>query len=378
MKLNTESSPRILLVDDNPAFVENLAEILQAQGYSVTPSLTCSAAMAEAAKGFDLVLVDVKLPDGDGTSLAQKLKDMNSESEVILLTGYGTLESAAAAVRAGAWAYLLKPCDTQELLLTLEQAMRQVRLRHEKAELARRAQVAEKLAAVGTLTAGLSHEIRNPLNAAALQLSVLQRRVARLPKELQGSLLEPLLLVRDEIRRLDHVLEDFMQFARPTHFVPKQVELSAPAEKVHALLADDAERRGIRLECRCPEGAVVAGDEGRLRQLFMNLALNALDAAPRGGWVKMESRIADREVIFTIEDNGAGIPADAMHRIFEPFFTTKASGSGLGLPIVHAIVTQHGGSIGAENVPGGGARFTVRLPRFRGQLTPSGDSLRGQ
>ncbi len=365
LKIDTESSPRILLVDDNPALLENVAEILQQQGYSVSSSLTCSGALAQAANGFDLVLVDVRLPDGDGTSLAQKLKEMNSESEVILLTGYGTIESAAAAVRAGAWAYLLKPCDTQELLLTLEQAMRQVRLQREKAQLARRAQVAEKLAAVGTLTAGLSHEIRNPLNAAALQLSVLQRRVDRLPKEIQGPLLEPLLLVRDEIRRLDHVLEDFMQFARPTQFVPQAVELSIVLEKVRALLANDAERREIRLECRCPEGAVVAGDEGRLRQLVMNLALNALDAAPRGGWVKLECRTGDREVIFTIEDNGAGIPADAMHRIFEPFFTTKASGSGLGLPIVHAIVTQHGGSIAVENVPGGGARFTVRLPRPR-------------
>ncbi len=366
MKLDTESSPRILLVDDNPAFVENLAEILQTEGYSVSWSLNCSGALAEAKNGFDLVLTDLRLPDGDGTSLAQQLKQLNSESEVILLTGYGTLESAAAAVRAGAWAYLLKPCDTQELLLTLEQAMRHVRLQHEKAEFARRAQVAEKLAAVGTLTAGLSHEIRNPLNAAALQLSVLQRRVGRLSRELQGPLLEPLLLVRDEIRRLDHVLEDFMQFARPTQFVPKPVELSVAAEKVRALLADDAERRGIRLECRCPADAVVAGDEGRLRQVLMNLTLNALDAARRGGWVRLECRIVDCEVIFTIEDSGVGIPAEAMQHIFEPFFTTKASGSGLGLPIVHAIVTQHGGSIGAENVPGAGARFTVRLPRPRG------------
>jgi len=365
MKIDNEISSRILLVDDNPAFVENLAEILLAQGYSVSSSLSCSDALAEAAKGFDLVLADVRLPDGDGTVLTKKLKEINSEAEVILLTGHGTVESAAAAVRTGAWAYLLKPCETQELIRTVEQAMRQVRLRHEKADLTRRAQVAEKLAAVGTLTAGLSHEIRNPLNAAALQLSVLQRRVARLPNDVQKHLLEPLSLVREEIRRLDHVLEDFLQFARPTQFMPKPVELRVVVEKVRALLVDDAERRGIRLECRCPEDAAVAGDEGRLRQLVMNLALNALEATPRGGWVKLECRLADRDLIFTMEDSGAGIPADAMNHIFEPFFTTKPSGSGLGLPIVHSIVTQHGGSVGAENVPGGGARFTVRLPRPR-------------
>lgn len=366
MKVDTGSSPRILVVDDNPAFVDNLAEILEAEGYSVSSSLTYSGALAEAKKGFDLVLSDLRLPDGDGTSLAHQLKQMNSAAEVILLTGYGTIESAAAAVRAGAWAYLLKPCDTQQLLITLDQAMRQVRLQHEKAEFARRAQVAEKLAAVGTLTAGLSHEIRNPLNAAALQLSVLERRIERLSKELQKPLLVPLVLVRDEIRRLDHVLEDFLQFARPVQFVPKPVALGVAVEKVRALLVDDAERRGIRLECRCPADVVVNGDESRLRQVVMNLTLNALDAVPRGGWVRLASRIADAEVILTIEDSGTGIPVEAMHHIFEPFFTTKASGSGLGLPIVHAIVTQHGGAIGVENVPGAGARFTVRLPRPRG------------
>src|SRR5262249_52145654 len=320
MNIDSEISPRILLVDDNPAVVENLAEILQAQGYSCRSSLTCSDALAEAAKGFELVLADVRLPDGDGTVLTKKLKEINSEAEVILLTGYGTVESAAAAVRTGAWAYLLKPCDTQELIRTVEQAMRQVRLRHEKAELSRRAQVAEKLAAVGTLTAGLSHEIRNPLNAAALQLSVLQRRVARLPEGMQQPLLEPLTLVREEIRRLDHVLEDFMQFARPTHFMPKPVGLSVVVDKVRALLVDDAERRGIRPEGACQKEGVVAGAEGRLRRRVMNPPLNALEAPPGGGWGKLEGPPAARDLFSTTEDGGAGIPADAMHRIFEPFF----------------------------------------------------------
>jgi len=364
VKVTDENPARILLVDDNDAFVENLTEILEAEGYLVRSAPSCATALAQANDGLDVALVDLRLPDGDGTSLAQKLKQMNGESEVILLTGYGTLESAAAAVRAGAWAYLLKPCDTPELLLTVEQAMRQVRLQHEKRELARRAQVAEKLAAVGTLTAGLSHEIRNPLNAAALQLNVAERRIRKLPNEHQNPILEPLLLVRDEIRRLDHILEDFLQFARPIQFVPRSVNIQVVAEKVCALLRDDASRRGIKLENTCPSEAIVAGDEGRLRQVVMNLALNALDAAPQGGWVRIGCRVAEREVVLTVEDNGAGMDEEAMQHMFEPFFTTKATGSGLGLPIVHAIVTQHGGTIKAENVAEAGARLTIRLPRF--------------
>ena len=173
--MSLSNRPRVLVVDDNAAFLDNLQELLGDAGYQVYGASSCREARERAREGFDVALVDLRLPDGEGTALARELKEKVPESEVVLLTGFATLETAVAAVRAGACAYLMKPCAPNELLLTLEQAMRQVRLQEEKRELARRAQVTEKLAAVGTMTAGLSHEIRNPLNAAALQLSVLER-----------------------------------------------------------------------------------------------------------------------------------------------------------------------------------------------------------
>jgi signal transduction histidine kinase len=311
-----------------------------------------------------VALVDLRLPDASGTALAVQLKDISPGGEIVLLTGFATLETAIGAVRAGAFAYLVKPCSTADLLLTIEQALRQVRLHAEKRELSRRAQVAEKLAAVGTLTAGISHEIRNPLNAAGLQLAVLERRVRKLAEALQGTLLEPLGLVRDEIRRLEHLLEDFLQFARPRELDARSVEVPAVLEAVLGLLGGDAERRGIALERQiAPDLPSVLGDAERLRQVMMNLTLNALEAAPKGGRVRVTARAVDRDVVLAVDDSGPGIPPENAERIFEPFFTTKAAGSGLGLPIVHAIVTQHGGSIGYEKSPLGGARFWVRLPR---------------
>jgi two-component system sensor histidine kinase HydH len=363
---------RLLVVDDNEVLVDNLAEILSSAGYVVQGTGTCAGALALAREGFDVALVDLKLPDGDGTALAPRLKALEPDGEVVLLTGFATLESAVAAVRAGACAYLVKPCATQELLVTVEQALRQVRLHGEKRELARRAQMAEKLAAVGTMTAGLSHEIRNPLNAAALQLTVLERRIHRLAdREEQAPLLEPLTLVRDEIRRLDHILEDFLQFARPRDFAPKPIEVVATAAKVLDLLAVEAERRGVMLErdlLPCPP---ILGDEERLRQVLVNLGLNALEAVGDGGRVRVSSRpeaadpdatAAGAHVVLAIDDDGPGVPSDVRDRVFEPFFTTKAKGSGLGLSIVHAIVAQHGGSIAAVESDLGGARFALRLP----------------
>jgi signal transduction histidine kinase len=364
---------RLLVVDDNASLVENLCEILEEAGYAARGTGTCEGALALArADGFDVALVDLRLPDGDGTALAPELKAIEPAGEVVLLTGFATLESAVAAVRAGACAYLVKPCATQELLVTVEQAMRQVRLHGEKRELARRAQMAEKLAAVGTMTAGLSHEIRNPLNAAALQLTVLERRIARLPKDAHPPLLEPLTLVRDEIRRLDHILEDFLQFARPREFVPKSIDVVPVLNRVLDLLGGEAERRGVRLERDLAPVPRVAGDEERLRQVLVNFCLNALEAVKDGGLVRISCReappdagrpAATREVAILIDDDGPGIPPESRDRIFEPFFTTKAKGSGLGLSIVHAIVTQHGGTIEVGESPEGGARFELRLPR---------------
>jgi signal transduction histidine kinase len=364
--------PRLLVVDDNVAFVDNLAEILEDAGYAVQGFHSCADALAGARDGFDVALVDLKLPDGDGTVLAPRLKEASPNGEVVLLTGFATLESAMAAVRAGACAYLVKPCATQELLFTVEQAMRQVRLHQEKRELARRAQMHEKLAAVGTMTAGLSHEIRNPLNAAALQLSVLERRISRLPAGAQGPLREPLTLVRDEIRRLDHILEDFLQFARPREFVAQPVDVHVVLGKVLDLLEGEVERRGLSLVRELAPVPPVAGDEERLRQVVMNLALNAIDATPRGRTLRVSCEVAPRaeidgpaEVAIHVDDGGHGVSQELRDRIFEPFFTTKASGSGLGLSIVHAIVTQHGGTIEVDDAPGGGGRFTLRLPQAR-------------
>jgi two-component system, NtrC family, sensor histidine kinase HydH len=364
--------PRLLVVDDNVSLVDNLSEILEAAGYTVAGAGSGGAGLGLAEAGFDVALVDLKLPDGDGTALAPRLKELSPDSEVVLLTGFATLESAVAAVRAGACAYLVKPCATQELLVTVEQAMRQVRLHGEKRELARRAQMAEKLAAVGTMTAGLSHEIRNPLNAAALQLSVLERRIQKLAAGSQGPLLEPLTLVKDEIRRLDHILEDFLQFARPREFAARPVEVLPVIAKVTDLLGGEAERRGVTLDRVLEPTPPVAGDEERLRQVLVNLCLNALEAVPEGGRVRVSSRPAppvpdhpDAQpmVDLVVDDDGPGVPEGVRDRIFEPFFTTKARGSGLGLSIVHALVTQHGGTITVEESPFGGARFVLRLPR---------------
>ncbi|MBL8911737.1 MAG: response regulator [Archangium sp.] len=354
---------RLLIVEDNADFVANLREILEDLGHQVRTASSCEAALERARGWVQVALVDLRLPDGDGTLLAERLKELEPDCEVVLLTGHASVESAAAAVRAGVWDYLIKPCATPDLLATVSKALRHVQSQSEKRELARRAQRAEKLAMVGTLTAGLSHEIRNPLNAAGLQLTVLERRVRKLEASLQQPLLEPLTLVRDEIRRLEHILRDFLQFARPAPLTLNPVSVSELLSRVTALMSQEAEKRGVTLSCEATDTGAVPGDGDQLRQVFMNLTLNALDAAGPGGRVAISTTVSSEWLHVCVDDSGKGVDPSMRDRLFEPFFTTKAQGSGLGLPISHGIVSQHGGRIELGRAPLGGARFEVVLPR---------------
>ena len=362
--MKEESARTLLIVDDNRALAENLSEILEDAGYRVRLAGSCAEALADEGE-FCVALVDVRLPDGNGIALAEQLKQRHLDAEVILLTGFATLESATAAVRAGAWAYLVKPCAAGDLLLSVRQAVLHVMQREETRRLARRASVAEKLAAMGTMAAGLSHEIRNPLNAASLQLTLLERRLRRLAPDAQPPLLEPLSLVQDEIQRLKRIVDDFLAFARPTEFQPAPVRLAAVVAKVLDLFSAKAEQAGVRLERHLAEVRPVEGESGRLQQAVTNLIVNALQATPPGGWIRVDVGENAGEAFLAVEDSGPGIPPEVRKRLFEPFFSTKEQGSGLGLPLVHAIVQQHAGSISLED-GSGGARFVIKLPLASG------------
>ncbi|MEO6953665.1 MAG: ATP-binding protein [Polyangia bacterium] len=355
-------TPRILLVDDNPAQVDNMREVLEDAGHGVRAAGSIEEARRLAESGYDVALVDLRLPDGEGLALAAELRERVPDGLVILLTGFATIESAAAAVRAGAWDYLVKPVAMRDLLFNVEQALRQVRLLTERRELARRAQVAEKLAAVGTLTAGLSHEIRNPLNAATLQLAVLRRRVMKLAEPERDSLLQPLQLVHDEIGRLGHLLDDFLAFARPHEGARERVALGVLVGDVVRLVQPAAEEKNVRLLVRGDENVSVDGDRKQLKQIVLNLILNAIEAVPASGLVRVTLSRGEDQVSVVVDDDGPGVSNELLDRVVEPFFTTKDAGSGLGLPIVYKFVQQHAGRVSIERGDLGGARVSVQLP----------------
>ena len=185
----------------------------------------------------------------------------------------------------------------------------------------------------------------------------------RIPSDFQPELLDPIAAVRQEIERLSRLLDDFLEFARPREVNPTQVDLAEVASSVQTLLKPQALEAGLRLECQGSSAHRILGESDRLRQAVLKLVLNAIQATPAGGTVRIEVGDVNSEVFLAVTDTGPGVPLALRPRIFEPFYTTKQTGTGLGLPIVYTIVRRYGGSLTLDDVLGSGARFVMKFAR---------------
>jgi len=225
-------------------------------------------------------------------------------------------------------------------------------------DLSMRTRRAERLASLGTMAAGLAHEIRNPLNAAHLQLTVLQRRLLRIDSVEVDGARAAAELVSSEMKRLAMLVEEFLQFARPQPVRLADRDLRATVEEVVALVGPEAQGGGVEVAVEAGGAVPASYDSERIKQVVLNLVRNAVEATGRGGLVRVAVAGAADGPCLRVVDDGPGIPADAP--IFEPFFTTKNSGTGLGLAIVHRIVADHGGKVTFASRPGETA-FTIQL-----------------
>jgi signal transduction histidine kinase len=220
----------------------------------------------------------------------------------------------------------------------------------------------EKLATVGRLAAGLAHEVGNPLGAVAGYAEIAR---ARLPPGADPDLRDAVDRIAAAASRIDRTVRELLDFARPAPLDLRAVDVSASLDAALRLARVQGRFRGAEVEVALPGDLPrVVGDEHHLAQVFLNLFLNAGDAMRGPGRVRVAARVApEGGVVVEVADTGPGIAPEDLPRIFDPFFTTKdpGAGTGLGLAICHRIAESFGGSIEAENVPGGGAAFRLRL-----------------
>jgi len=225
-------------------------------------------------------------------------------------------------------------------------------------EMARR----QRLATLGDMAAGVSHEIRNPLNAISMGLQRLGAEFR--PTGEREEYDRVLALVGGEVRRLNGLVEEFLALARPPVLRPERVRVGDLVDETVALIEPEARRLGVRLERLVPDDLPpLTADRDRLKQVLLNLARNALEAMPGGGTLRLEAAASPRALRLAVTDSGPGIPPEVRARLFEPYYTTKARGLGLGLAIARQIVEAHGGTIEVEPAEGGGSRFRLTLPR---------------
>jgi signal transduction histidine kinase len=245
-------------------------------------------------------------------------------------------------------------------------------------ELEQELEVSRRLAAIGRLTANVGHEVKNPINAMVVHLELLRGKLAAAAFD-RGSAQKHVDILADEMQRLDRVVETLADFSRPMNLELREHDLRRVIEQVLDLSGAELREHAVAVEYHAPALPVpVRVDDELLRQALLNLLLNAMQAMPSGGTVRITLRRDQRQAVVEIGDNGDGIPAALLPRIFDLYFTTKPRGSGIGLAMTYRIVQLHGGAMQVTSdadpaSPRRGTTFTLNIPI---SVAPAGEARR--
>jgi signal transduction histidine kinase len=219
-------------------------------------------------------------------------------------------------------------------------------------------EVSRRMASIGRLTAGVGHEVKNPINAIVVHLELLRNKV-----QVGGDALRHLDIIQSEIRRLDRVVQTLVDFSRPVELQLKDQDLRAIVSGVLMLSSADLQTRGITVESQVPPRPVTCRvDADLMEQALLNIVLNGAQAMATGGLLEVRLTEDSRWAYLRVRDNGEGIPDEIRPRIFDLYFTTKKEGSGIGLAMTYRIVQMHHGQIDVESKTGSGTSFILRLP----------------
>jgi signal transduction histidine kinase len=389
----------ILVVDDEEDLRYVLARQLQMGGFQVETATDGEAAIQKLReREYPVIITDMKMPRKDGLSVISAARELHPDTEIIVLTGHGTLENALQAFKAGnIFEYLLKPLDDIAVLNTIvERALERRNLRRHNRllfeqlqqayeELKRKSEALiqnEKLSAIGQLAAGVAHELNNPLTAVLGFAQVIYEKLKHhtpngWSEAEHARLMQALENMMQGVYRARDIISTLLRFARtsdPSHRCLvdiNQVLRDTFVFTEHALL-----RHGLVLNRQlAPELPPVWGNPARLQQVFTNLLINAQQATPSGGVITVSTAPSEdpKGVWVHVADSGKGIPEEELERIFEPFYTRKEEGTGLGLSITRQIVLEHNGTIQVKSEVGQGSCFSVFLPAAEAEQRPTAE-----
>jgi signal transduction histidine kinase len=367
---------RLLLVDDETDFRNTLAKRLMKRGLCALQASDGEACLAMLAKQpVDVVVMDVMMPVINGIDALFKIKQQYHETEVILLTGNANTQDGVEGIKSGAFDYLTKPVEFEHLFGKIVQAYDKILSDREhkaaqeyKARIEQQMIATERLAALGTLAAGVAHEINNPLaiinESAGYLRTVLQKKeLDEIPH--RASFDKALEKIETSVKRARTITHQLLSDVGKREPVLMKIDLPTLVNETIRLIRRDTERKGIRVNLEADRNPpALMADPNQIRQVLINLLNNAIHATDEGGDVSVRLQSTDEGASIDIIDSGRGIPKENLDRIFEHFFSTKApgKGTGLGLFVSRDIVEKLGGELTVESQLGQGTCFRISIP----------------
>jgi signal transduction histidine kinase len=380
----------ILIVDDEMINLDLTARVFRNRGFRVlTAANALDALVLVKESNPEIAVLDYMMPEMNGFSALTEIKQQFPDTYVIILTGRGSERIAVELMKAGASDYIVKPFLNQDLVERVEKVLKvreieirnrellverdrlvgeiatwnrelEERVREKTTELQRvQGEIiqAEKMSTLGYLSAGMAHEIRNPLNSIGLYVQL----VKGCPDETER--LECLEKIEQEIKRIDGILRKLMDAVKRPRFHLRQVSINEVIDSAIELFRSRMEMHRVRLDREYRKiPPPIQADPLELEQIFTNLFVNSIEEMTDGGVLGVMLEQDDDKIVVRVSDTGKGIPRENVSKVFDPFFTTKTSGTGLGLSVVLRIVRTYNGKIVVESEEGKGTVFTVSLP----------------
>lgn len=376
-------------MDDDPGLRKTLSDILRLQGYPVISIENGQKALDIISNEYhSIALVDLKLEDICGLALMEKIKQISPSTECILITGHATRISAIEALNIGAYGYLEKPYNIDQLLLMLQRAIEKIEvaeaLAQERSLLAKRveertqelrlanAELARAARLKDEFLASMSHELRTPLNAI---LGLTEALADEVYGPLNEKQLKSLKRVESSGRHLLSLITDILDISKieagKFELEIGPVSVASVCQASLQMIKQTASKKNITVENKIDHDIrIIQADDRRLKQILVNLLSNAVKFTPEFGKIRLEVR-GDQEqhiVHFSVIDNGIGIDRSKVDQLFKPFIQLDSSlsrhyeGTGLGLALVSRLTEMHGGRVFLETALNEGSRFTVSLP----------------
>jgi len=358
---------KILLVDDTP---DNLVS-LEAALYGIGEELVMARSGKEALRhllndDFAVILLDVQMPEIDGFALAQLIREHPRYQDTAIIFISAALLTPLDQLKGyehGAVDYLTVPFMPELLRAKVRVFVEHYRCRQALAQAQRDLHRTQLRAVLGRLAAGVSHELRNPMAALALQIDFLAEELHDRAPESAAIVAELLPAIQAQIARMDDLLQDYLSLVQVATIERTPQHLGDLLQAWAGEWQQLALSQGVMLRLDGVENlGTLALHPSTFRRALLNLVQNALDAMPQGGILTVRGQRTATHVQLQVQDTGSGIPPAQRAAIFEPLYTTKPGGTGLGLYIVQEIAAAHGGQVTVESVVGQGTTFTVTLP----------------